>query len=119
MKNIFSILLISVLLFSCSKDRVRPTTLDADLFGNWKEDLGSNNTGLNSYDYYLTLSSNGKFVYYIEYSNNPQHSYSTGNSGEWWVEGNNLALTGDGFGMTDKYSVSENSLNWGGMSWNR
>jgi len=41
MKNILSILLVSVLLFSCSKeDEIQDTILDSDLIGNWYHETG-------------------------------------------------------------------------------
>ena len=111
MKNILSILLISVLLFSCSKeDEIQDTILDSDLFGNWSDTYGN-------YCYDMTLSSNGQFVYQSEYCSNGNDF--TSNSGQWWVEGNHLVLSGDSWGLTDDYSVSGSSLDFDGQSWNK
>ena len=100
MKKLLSILLISVLLIGCSKeDEIQDTVLDSDLFGNWSSTY-----------YDMTLSSNGLFVY---------HSNSWSNSGQWWVEGKHLVLSGDSWGMTDKYSVSSSSLDFNDYSWSR
>lgn len=112
MKNILSILLVSVLLFGCSKeDEIQDTVLDSDLFGNW-----SYNTGYHwsDYTYVMTLSSNGNFVYQEERND---LSGLNSNSGQWWVEGNHLVLSGDSWGLTDNYSISGNYLTYHGESW--
>tara|TARA_X000000368_G_scaffold198879_1_gene157002 strand:- start:128 stop:442 length:315 start_codon:yes stop_codon:yes gene_type:complete len=102
-KNILSILLVSVLLFGCSKDRVQDTVLDSDLFGNWK------NGNLN-----MTLSSNGNFVYY--------HS-SDGiydNNGIWWVEDDYLLLSGNNRTLGDDYSITDGGrLDFLGSNWDK
>ena len=111
MKNILSILLISVLLFGCSKeDEIQDTILDSDLYGNWYDN------DYNNYNYDMTLSSNGQFVYQREYYNG---SGFTSNSGQWWVEGNHLVLSGDSWGLTDYYSVNGSSLDFDGQSWSK
>ena len=110
MKNILSILLVSVLLFGCSKeDEIQPTTLDTDLYGNWSDYS-------NNYDYDMTLSSNGMFVYQTRYYTS---SVWTSNSGTWWTEGDHLVLSGDSWGMTEDYSVSGNSLDYDGQTWEK
>ena len=110
MKNILSILLVSVLLFGCSKeDEIQPTTLDTELHGNWSDYS-------NNYYYDMTLSSNGMFVYQIRHSNTGVWS---SNSGTWWTEGDHLVLSGDSWSMTEDYSVSGNSLDYDGQIWEK
>jgi len=111
MKNILSILLVSVLLIGCSKeDEIQDTVLDSDLFGNWSDTYGS-------YCYDMTLSSNGKFVYQSERCSDG--NFFTSNSGQWWVEGDHLVLSGDSWGLTDYYSVNGSSLDFDGQTWEK
>ena len=108
MKNILSILLVSVLLFGCSKeDEIQETILDSDLFGNWSDASGS-------YCYDMTLSSNGQFVYQSERCSDG--NYFSSYSGEWWIEGNNLVLSGE-LALTSSYSITSWGLNFDGRSW--
>ena len=110
MKNILSILLVSVLLFGCSKeDEIQPSTLDSDLYGNWSD--------YESSTYYeMTLSPNGLFVYQTRSSNT---SVWNGNSGIWWTEGDHLVLSGDNWAVSESYSLSGNSLDYYGQSWSK
>ena len=109
MKNIASLFLIGVVLFSCSKEEeIQPTILRTDLYGNWE-------SSHNGYCYIMTLSSNGQFVYHLEDCNNP--TVFTSNSGQWWVEETHLVLSGDSWGLTNDFSVSDNSLEFDGKSW--
>lgn len=104
-KILYIFLTLSILLIGCSKeDDVQITqqvpNLDQNLYGEWND---------GSYD--LSLSSNGKFVYW--YENN------TGNSGEWWVQDGYLLLdyTGSGSGTGSSYSVNGNELYFRGNYW--
>ena len=109
MKNILSILLVSVLLFGCSKEEeIQPTVLNTDLYGNWE-------SSYNGYCYTMTISSNGQFVYQSEGCSDG--SDFTSNSGQWWVEETHLVLSGYSWGLTDDFSVSGNSLEFDGQSW--
>ena len=87
----------------CSEDGIQPTTLDSDLYGLW--DRGN---------YILTLSSNGKFMYLYENNN-------SGDSGDWWVEGNYLILqyNSNDYSLGDTYSVDNNELSYLGYTWYR
>ena len=110
-KILYIFLTLSIISTGCSKeeDNIQPTqtqisttNLDSDLYGVW--DRGS---------YALTLSSNGQFVLYSNYSND-------GSSGNWWVEGNNLLLQyNTGGGLGDNYSVNGNELSYLGFIWYR
>ena len=115
MKNILSILLVSVLLFSCSKeDEIQDTILDSDLIGNWYHENGGSNSS--NYCYDMTLSSNGKFVYQSERCYDEWNYLS--NSGDWWVEGNHLVLSGSSWGLTSTYSLNGN-LTFDDMEWSK
>ena len=109
MKNILSILLVSVLLFGCSKedDETTPiqntiSNLDSDLYGHWR-----------SSNYNMVLSSNGQFVYWID------NSGLSDNGGEWWVEGNTLVLFGNNYNIGGYYSVNGSNLSWDDRSWTK
>ena len=103
--------MVSVFIFGCSKeDEIQESILDSDLFGNWSDTYYSD-----CYD--MTFSSNGQFVYRREDCNNGV--YNTSNSGQWWVEGNHLVLSGDSWGLTDDYYENGNSLNFDGQSWSK
>ena len=109
MKNILSLLLVSIILFSCSKEQeIQPTILNTDLYGNW-ESLYNGNC------YIMTLSSNGQFVYQSEVCNTGDDFNS--NSGLWWVEETHLVLSGYSWGLTDDFSVSDNALEFDGQNW--
>ena len=109
MKNILSILLVSVLLFGCSKEEeIQPTLLNTDLYGNWE-------SSYNGYCYTMTISSNGQFVYQSKGCSDG--SDFTSNSGQWWVEETHLVLSGYFWGLTDDFSVSGNLLEFDGQSW--
>lgn len=109
MKNILSILLVSVLLFGCSKEEeIQPTVLNTDLYGNWESEY-------NDYCYIMTISSNGQFVYQSNLCSNGGDF--TSNSGQWWVEETHLVLSGYSWALTDYFSVSGNSLYYDGKSW--
>ena len=104
-----SLLLACIILFSCSKDEeIQPTILNTDLYGNWESSYNSN-------CYVMTLSSNGQFVYQSEVCANGDDFNS--NSGLWWVEENHLVLSGYAWGLTDDFSVSDNSLEFDGKNW--
>ena len=110
MKNILSILLVSILLFGCSKEEeIQPTVLNTDLYGNWETSVSG------YFCYTMTISSNGQFVYQSEACNNGEDF--TSNSGQWWVEETHLVLSGYSWGLTDDFSVSGNSLEFDGKSW--
>tara|TARA_R110000824_G_scaffold41505_2_gene123447 strand:+ start:2318 stop:2647 length:330 start_codon:yes stop_codon:yes gene_type:complete len=109
MKNILSILLVSVLLFGCSKDDPRE-----ELFGNWSAESGS--TTSNTYCYDMTLSSNGQFVYQSERCSDG--NYFSSYSGEWWIESNNLVLSGE-LALTSSYSITSSGLYFDGRDWNK
>tara|TARA_B110000902_G_C14133712_1_gene523002 strand:- start:175 stop:513 length:339 start_codon:yes stop_codon:yes gene_type:complete len=109
-KNILSILLVSILLFGCSKEEeIQPTVLNTDLYGNWESSVSG------YFCYTMTISSNGQFVYQSEACNNGEDF--TSNSGQWWVEETHLVLSGYSWGLTDDFSVSGNSLEFDGKSW--
>ena len=109
MKNILSILLTCIILFGCSKNNIQNTVLDSDLYGNWTHSTGN-------YCRDMTLSSNGQFVYSRGYCSGSTE-FSSG--GHWWVEENNLVLSGDSFGLTKYYSVSDDILDFDDLTWNR
>jgi|AP45_3_1055517.scaffolds.fasta_scaffold266086_1 hypothetical protein len=107
MKNILSILLVSVLLFGCSKeDEIQDTVLDSLLYGHWENYYNGSN-------YNMVLSSNGQFVYWRD------DSSGNDNGGDWWVEGSTLVLSGDQYDIGGTYSVSGNSLEWDDRSWDK
>ena len=95
-KLLYIILTLSILSTGCSKedDDIQPTqtsevisNLDPNLYGNWNREL----TG-----YYLTLSSNGKYVW-------------VSTSGDWWVQQGRLLLHetgGSGNSYNDSYTLS-------------
>jgi len=106
MKNILSLLLVSIILFSCSKEQeIQPTILNTDLYGNWASSYNGN-------CYKMTLSSNGQFVYQTEACSTGDDFNS--NSGLWWVEETHLVLSGSSWGLTDDFSVSDNTLEFDG-----
>ena len=109
MKNILSLLLVSVVLFGCSKEEeIQPTILNTDLYGNWEStDNGS--------CYIMTLSSNGQFVYQSEFCNTGE--YFNSNSGHWWIEEAHLVLSGYSWGLSDDFTVSGNSLEFDDQNW--
>ena len=113
MKNILSILLVSVLLFGCSKedDETTPiqttiSNLDSDLYGHWRNYSSG-------YYYNMVLSSNGQFVYWRDNSSLSQ------NGGEWWVEGNTLVLFGNNYNVGGDYSFIGSTLGWDDRSWTK
>ena len=109
MKNVLPLLLVSIILFSCSKEEeIQPTILNTDLYGNWESVDGSN-------CYKMTLSSNGQFVYQSENCNTGGDSIS--NSGQWWIQENHLVLSGYSWGLTDNFSVSNNTLEFDDKNW--
>ena len=109
MKNILSVLLVSVSLFGCDEEEIQPTMLKTDLYGNWE-------SVYIDYCYSMTLSSNGQFVYqFDDCSNGDDFS----NSGLWWTEESHLVLSGNSWGLTDDFSVSGNSLEFNGQIWDK
>ena len=111
MKHILSLLLVSIILFGCSKDEeIQPTILNTDLYGNWESTYNGN-------CYTMTLSSNGQFVYQSEVCNTGDDFDS--NSGLWWIEETHLVLSGYSWGLTDEFSVSDNSLEFDGQNWSK
>ena len=95
-KLLYILLTLSILSTGCSKedDDIQPTqtsevisNLDPNLYGNWNRELTGN---------YLTLSSNGKYVW-------------GSTSGDWWVQQGRLLLHetgGDGYSQNDSYTIS-------------
>ena len=109
MKNILSLLLVSIILFGCSKEEeIQPTILNTDLYGN-SESTDNGNC------YIMTLSANGQFAYQSEFCNTGEGFNS--NSGHWWIEGTHLVLSGYSWGLTDDFSVSDNALEFDGQNW--
>ena len=76
--------------------------LDSNLFGNW-----FNPNGPGGYEYIMTLSPNGNFVWDGSYNGNDGPNYS----GIWWVEGNYLVLSGD-YSKSHPYVISETTLDY-------
>jgi hypothetical protein len=64
----------------------------------------------------MTLSSNEKFVYQSERCYYEDNYLS--NSGDWWVEGNHLVLSGNSWGLTSTYSLNGN-LTFDDMEWSK
>tara|TARA_B100000575_G_scaffold145523_1_gene116152 strand:- start:403 stop:762 length:360 start_codon:yes stop_codon:yes gene_type:complete len=117
MKKYLILLIIPFLFFStgCEKDTIEDTQLDSDLYGNWTHETGGSSSY--NYCYDMTLSSNGRFVYQSEscyYGDN-----HTSNSGDWWVEGNHLVLSGDSWGLTEEYVVGANTLEYDNKTWTK
>ena len=111
MKKILSILLVSALLYGCSKEEeIQPTLLNTDLYGNWENSY-------NDYCYIMTISSNGQFVYQSDSCISGDDFNS--NSGQWWIEETHLVLSGYSWGLTGDFSVSGNSLVFDGQSWSK
>ena len=111
MKKILSILLVSALLYGCSKEEeIQPTLLNTDLYGNWE-------SSYNDYCYIMTISSNGQFVYQSDSCISGDDFNS--NSGQWWIEETHLVLSGYSWGLTGDFSVSGNSLVFDGQSWSK
>ena len=111
MKKILSILLVSALLYGCSKEEeIQPTLLNTDLYGNWE-------SSYNDYCYIMTISSNGQFVYQSDSCISGDDFNS--NSGQWWIEETHLVLSGYSWGLTGDFSVSGNALDFDGQSWTK
>ena len=103
------LLILSIFFFSCSKEEeIQPNILNTDLYGNWESEYSSE-------CYKMTLSSNGQFVYQSEVCNTGGELIS--NSGQWWIQENHLVLSGYSWGLTDNFSVSNNTLEFDGKNW--
>ena len=111
MKHLYTILFIIPLIFtSCTKEEeIQPTILRTDLYGNW---ISSDNTN----NYSMTLSSNGRFIYIID---SQDGSDQLTNSGDWWVEDENLALSGYSWSVTGYFNVSDNTLSYNDLIWDK
>ena len=94
------------------EDTIQDTQLNSELYGNWYDSYG-----WGGYEYTMTLSSNGNFVWDRD-SSSGSDSFST--SGIWWVEGNYLVLSGTGdWGKSHPYDVSGNLLVYDGQTWTK
>lgn len=115
MKNILHILFtLSILSTGCSKeDDVQITqevtnNLDENLYGEWK---------LNYNDIYRSFSSNGKWGYWEMSGGIP----TSENSGDWWVENDQVFYQYNGSSSTQvtSYSVSGNTLMLNNGTWTK
>ena len=116
MKKHLILLIIPLLFFStgCEEDdivNVEESQLDSNLFGNWY-----NPSGPGGFNYTMTLSSNGNFVWDVNYSSGQDWSST---SGIWWVEGNYLVLSGNSFGKSSPYVVLGDTLQYDGDTWTK
>ena len=134
MRNILSILLISFLLFGCSKeddDGIQETihmhsNLDENLYGIWNATISILNDGIiTPNEYYLSFSQNRYCGFWSEGYVNP-----FGEDDEleevfnYHVEGNMLFLNGFEFNDIDlskvnEYSVNGNSLTTNSVQWSK
>ena len=134
MRNILSILLVSFLLFGCSKqekDGIQETmyvysNLDENLYGIWNTSISILNDGIiTTTKYYLSFSQNRYCGFWSEGYLNP-----LGENNEleevfyYHVEGNMLFLNGFYVNNIDlseinEYSVNENSLTTNSIQWNK
>jgi len=135
MKNILSILLISVILFGCSKeedDGIQETmfvysNLDENLYGIWNTTISVLNNGIiTTTEYYLSFSQNRSAGFWSDGYISP---FGDNNELEevfyYHVEGNMLFLHGFFYGddvdlsEVNEYSVNGNSLTTNSIQWSK
>ncbi|MGB1931790.1 MAG: hypothetical protein ACPHL8_01920 [Flavobacteriales bacterium] len=120
MKNLFSILLVSILLFGCSNDdtisEITPTTIDENLVGVWRWNNSTSSSSSYFYHDYvvLTFSNNGKFSRsFHNYTgspsdNSPDFEGVEETFGDYWIEDNLLIMSfgNEAGGYVYEYNVT-------------